>query len=300
MNVIFFNHYHNGDVHISRKFVRQIMKKVQKKHPDTTFTFSHRNAPDLLSDIPNLQYDCTSVKNVKDSDNLVRIDNDLYINSWYCQQSWKYFKQYGLTIDCLYAAYNDTCKEVWGFDLKSISNDPVDFFPTIDYSKYFISNVQTWLKDHSEDKVMVENGPALSGQANNIPITPIIIELSSKYPQKTFILTTPENITLPNNVVYSHDIIQKKDKDLNEVSFLGSHCSTIIGRASGVFTFNLTKEHLFKKQIKFICFSKIKSPTNKFWLGPLWQNKVKYSSTFTSSDEINPLKMKTIIENNLG
>ena len=299
MNVIFFNHFHNGDVHISRKFVRQIMRKVIKKHPDTTFTFSHFNAPDLLGDIPNLKYDNISVKNVKDSDNLVRIGNDIYINSWYCQQSWKYFKHYGLTIDCLYMAYNDTCKEIWGFDLKSISNDPIDFFPTIDYSKYFINNAQNWIKNHPEEKIMVENGKALSGQANNFPITPIIIELANKYADKTFILTTPEDIKLPNNIVYSHDIIKKNDKDLNEVSFLGSYCKTIIGRASGVFTFNLTKEHLFKKNIKFICFSKIGSLPNKFWLGPLWQNKVKYSSTFVSSTETNLLNIKNIIEHNL-
>lgn len=289
MHIIFFNHYHNGDIHASRGIIKQIINTVTKKNINTSFSYSHRNPSNLLIDIDNLNYDPQAINNVKDYDNLLNINNIIYINTWYGQKKHFYLNKYGITFDSLYAALNDTCKELWKFSLEEISFNINDFFPIIDYSKFSIDNIKSWLNKNTNKKILIENGLAKSHQAINFAITPIIIKIAQKHLDKIFILSNKENINLPKNVVFATDIIQIKDgSDLNEMSFLSTHCDLIIGRASGVFTFSLTQENLFKRNIKYLCFSNlIPTVSNKFWIGNLLKDKVFYSSNIFTTNESN-------------
>ena len=60
MKITFFNPYHNGDVNVSRSFVRKIMERA----PEHTYKYSHKNPANLLADIPNLAYDPIGINNV--------------------------------------------------------------------------------------------------------------------------------------------------------------------------------------------------------------------------------------------
>ena len=161
MKVIFFNFWHNGDLHLSRGIVRKIMEYVK----DVSFTYSHKCSPNVLSDIPNLTYDPTSILSLTNPhDNLMRTQDSIYINTWYGQQNQRYVNQYGTTFDCLYSAFDDTCKNVWDFSLADISKDVREFFPIIDYSKYELTKTNQWLNNHPEHKILIENGLALSNQ----------------------------------------------------------------------------------------------------------------------------------------
>jgi hypothetical protein len=305
MRIVFFSHHHRGDIHTGRSFVRLIMQKVKEQYPETTFTYSHPNPFNLLSDIPNLGYDPLAYKNVDQYANLIRLGDDVYVNTWYCQQGLKYFRKYGLTIDSLYEAFDDTCKKLWEFSLSDISTEVSDFFPAIDYSKFEIEETQRWLEEHPAPKILIENGAAASNQAVNFDMAPIIAELAKKHMDKIFILSKGANIKLPDNVVYTSNIIKKKNKqfsDLNEISFLSTHCDTIIGRASGVWTFALTQENLFKRKVKFIGFVKpivMPKKPEQFWLSTMLQDKVKYSADILASTETSPNKVLEIIEKNL-
>jgi len=303
MKVIFFNFWHNGDLHVSRGIVCKIIEKVKQQDPMTTFVYSHKCDPTLLHDIPNLEYDPEPIKLLRNEhDNLLRVKDSVYINTWYGQQYQKYVRMYETNFDCLYTALDDSCKQLWNFSLSDISDDLRDFFPKIDYSKYCIEGAQQWIAGHSEQKILIENGPALSNQSNNFAIEPIIVELAQKYPEKTFILTAPATIAnKPSNIVFSSEIIKKNIKsDLNEVSYLSSHCDVIIGRASGVFSFTLTQDNLFKRNIKYICFCYprfLPSLPNKFWLNKRFQDKINYTSNILATNDFG--RARTIIEENL-
>lgn len=302
MKVVFFNHLHNGDLHVSREFVRKIINKVLTIHPDTIFIYSHSKDPCLLSDIPNLLFDADEIKNINQEDNLIKIGDTIYINTWYAQQNGKYIIQYGTTMDTLYSAFDDTCKELWGFSLNEISTNISDFFPTIDYSKFYIETSKLWLSKHPEKKIFVANGLALSGQATNFNMTKIIIKLAEKYKNITFILTNIESTdTLPENVFYSSGIINKKQfSDLNENSFISSYCDVIIGRSSGASTFAITQECLFNKPTKILYFSIMpKIPPNKFWVDSLLKDKVNYSADILGTEEDNVDIVYDIIESKL-
>src|ERR1700677_2769215 len=191
MKIVFFNFFHNGDVHVSRGLVRQIMAKVNQIDPSISFVYAHRNPANLLLDISGLTFQPNLLNHiVSEHSNLTRYGDIVFFNTWYAQQHHKYMNRYGISFDTIYAAFNDSCKNLWNFSLSDISEDPSIFFPTIDYSKFEIGIASEWLKNNPGRKILVENGLAHSDQAHNFPMTPVIVRLAQKYPEITFILTT--------------------------------------------------------------------------------------------------------------
>lgn len=303
-NVVFFNHFHNGDVHISRGLVKKIVEKINLVRPDVTCYYIHKNDPNLLNDIPNLQFRLLSLAEIGEHDNLIYSGDNVYINTWYAQQNHKYLQKHSLTIDCLYFALNDSLKTLFNFSLEDISTDLSVFYPTIDYSKYEINHARSWINNHSQKKIFISNGPVQSGQAINFSIAPIISEVAKNHPDKLFILSNYENCTYLPNMFQSKDIINKmSDCDLNENSFISSHCDIIIGRASGSFTFSLTRENLFDRKIKFLTFcnpSFVIHKGNKFWTDDFFCGQINYTSDFLVFADTDFHIVKSIIENNIN
>lgn len=298
MRVVFFNHFHNGDVHVSRQFVRMIINKL----PETVFEYSHRNPRNLLNDIDRLNFNPGAISMVPSEHiSLLRNGDTVYFNTWYAQQHFKHMNQYGITIDSLYAAFDENCRNALGFSLQELSGNLKDFFPTIDYSKFEIGRAQEWINSHSEKKILVENGRAISGQAHNFDMTSIMANIARHHMDKIFIFTNHDNIRLPDNCIYSDGIIKKQMRsDLNEISFLSTHCDMIVGRASGVFTFCLTQQNLFERNIKYLCFSNLVPPREgKLWMGNMFQDKVDYSSKIITTNESDTNQIFKLIEENL-
>lgn len=300
--ICFFNHFHNGDLHVSRGIIKKIIGKVKEIHPETEFFYGHSNPIDLLKDISELNFDGNIIPRIKDPHvNLINLDDKLCINTWYAQQNYKYMNPYGLTMDCLYSALDDTCKAVWGFSLSELVKDYSEFFPEIDYSKFEIGYARNWINLHPEKKIFVANGNAMSGQAINFPMMPIIEKFASKYSDKTFILSNFEgNIKFPN-IVYSGEIIKKHGSDLNENSFLSSFCEIIIGRSSGASTFAMTQENLFKRKIRILYFTNIVPiPPNKFWSDSIFRDKINFSADILNTNESNPNNVYQLIDHALS
>jgi hypothetical protein len=287
--IVFFNCFHNGDIHASRGFLRPIMNKIKQLEPDTLFSYSHKMAAELLSDIPELTFDRGVLGSVgNEHANLVKSGDTTFINTWYGQQHHKYMDRHGISIDTVYAALDDSCKDLYGFSLSDISTDPSVFFPTIDYARINTARVKNWLSIHPGKKILIENGQALSDQATNFQMGPIIDSLAQKHPDKIFILTSNESVANSSgNIFFSDSITQRKGRsDLNEISFLSTHCDVIIGRSSGVFAFTLTQENLFNRKITYFNFSNlVPIPADKYWLSDLLRDKIHYNSTIISSNE---------------
>lgn len=300
--VVFFNPFHNGDIHVSRGFVRQIIEKVKQIDPHTTFSYSHKMAADLLIDIQGLTYDPNGLRTIANEHVGVHTNGEtIYINTWYGQQQFKYMNRHGVSFDSLYAAIDDSCKAIWNFSLNDISTDPSVFFPTIDYTKFHVREAASWLTHHPEKKIFVSNGHALSGQSHNFAITPLIENLASRHSDYTFILSNVEGrkLALPN-VYYSGDIIKRSGCDLNENAYLSEQCDTIMGRASGAFAFAETQNNMFQRTCKFLCFSNlVPQKEGQFWLADLMQDKIKYSATITVTNESSPSVIHDIMEKHL-
>jgi len=76
MELIFYNNYHNGDIHLSRNFVKDIIKKTNYDK----YSYIHNNSSTILKDINNLTY----IKASKELYDRVLIYNDTdhtYINT---------------------------------------------------------------------------------------------------------------------------------------------------------------------------------------------------------------------------
>jgi len=302
--IVFFNHFHNGDIHVSREIVNKIINHVNITFPGQySFSYGHCNPSNLLNDINDLKYDSSALQVIKDPHlNLINVNNKTYINTWYAQQNYKYMNPYGMTMDCLYSALNDSCQTLWGFSLSDISNDLSEFFPKIDYDKFEINAAKNWLSNHPEKKIFVANGQAMSGQAVNFPMLPIIIKLAQKHSNKAFILSNNEgNANLPFNVFYSSGIIAKNGlSDLNENSYLSSHCDVIVGRSSGASTFAMTQNNLFKRNIKILYFTNIVPiPPNKFWSDSIFRDKVNFSAEIINTNEHDPGQVWNLIDSKL-
>lgn len=299
--ITFFNHFHNGDLHISREFVRKVMSKVNSINSGISFSYAHVNDPNLLSDIPNLGYENLHSLGLGQFENLSNRGGTVFFNTWYAQQQFRYMNVHGMTLDCLYESFNDSCKSLWGFGMEDLSNEPSSFIPTIDYSKFYIQEAQVWLHQNPHKKIFVSNGHAQSGQATNFPMAPLICELAKNHPEKIFILSNQEgSVALPPNVIYSKDIIKKPaGSDLNENSFLTTYCDVIVGRASGAFSYAWTQQNMVQRKIKFVTFcgpGVVIRPPHKYWTSSLLSDRINYSADFIVSDTTDGNAVKTIIE----
>jgi len=299
--ITFFNHFHNGDLHISREFVRKIIQKVQTIDPNITFSYGHVNDPGLLSDIPGLGYQHLHSLGYDQFENLVNRSGNISFSTWYAQQRFRYMNVHGMTLDCLYQAFDDSCKSLWGFGMEDLSTDASSFIPTIDYSKFHIQEAQVWLHQNPHKKIFVSNGHALSGQATNFLMAPIIADLAKSHPEKIFILSNTEgNVSLPPNVIYSKDIIKKPiGSDLNENSFLTTYCDVIVGRASGAFSYAWTQQNMIQRKAKFVTFcgpGVVVRPPHKYWTSSLLNDRINYSAEFIVSDTTDSNTIKSIIE----
>ena len=70
MNIIFYNLFHNGDIHNSRGLISHIMKNMGE---DNSFFYKHVNGPRLLADV-NITY----IKEQVFSNELIFYHNEHY------------------------------------------------------------------------------------------------------------------------------------------------------------------------------------------------------------------------------
>lgn len=268
------------------------------------FYYYHRNNPLLLQDIPGLKHETNEIVPSHLSGH-VKSGDFMFINTWYGCDNHKYMNRYGLTFDCLFASFSDACKLGFGFGLEQ--SDYLEYFPSIDFDRYEISKAREFVKKAEESSnklVLVANGPVHSGQSANFNLSTVVADLAKKYQGLVFLLTDKSNEELVHghNIFYTSDVIGKSGNDLNENAWLGSQSDFIVGRASGVFSFCVTKEIVFNNpNTSFISFSDLDLNESGFWLGEIFRNKVSYKSKmcnykFRSSSEAMNLLDRTFHE----
>jgi hypothetical protein len=248
--VLFYNHWHNGDVHMSRSYVRDLMSLLG----DCDYYYYHKNDKKLLADIDYLQ----AVSEI--------IDADIAIDTWIGQYHYKgmdekeRIENRSSFLGCNFPHYYAVMSQAYDDLGLSRAIKSIDYYiPDIAYEKFYIKNIEEFFCVHAELSVLISNNPTMSGQAPAVEFDSIVSILANEFPLVCFIMTNPGTVKLEKtNVFYCSDIVNSpvKTNDLNEISYISTHCKVIVGRSSGPYSFSITKKNVQEK--RFVCISKFK------------------------------------------
>ena len=278
MRIIFFNHWHYGDLHVSRGFVSAICN-----HIDAEFAYAHNNEHIFGGSIKENK---TLLKGLDKWEPFIKSGNDIFINTWYGAKKRAFINKETISFSCLYSLFEYTCKHALNVNLKDIHSNPREFYPSIDYKLYKTDTIDDFMEKYKDNKkVLVCNGDAQSFQAKNFDMMPAIRAVAKKH-KNILWLVTNKNIKTAGNIIYTPDIIQKTGRDLNENAYISTFCDLVVGKLSGSHTFSLIKDNLFNRKMVMLSFFKCgrKVFPNSDWIGNRFRNKIKYSSTFLESD----------------
>jgi hypothetical protein len=264
--IIFFNHYHRGDLFTHKEFVREI-KSVLK---NVDYEYWHFNHPKVNLD---LKIPLTGVPKVPQNHLFYRHEDILLINTWIGVHSQIFNECGGVNLQSLSRSWEtiyETINSLFGTHLVTY-NDVAKYLPTIDYSFFNLETIEKFLEQRSNTKkVLLCNGAPMSNQSFQSSLEEEVKEFATKYSDIDFICTKKFNCK-ESNVFFTDDIIADKDEyayktpwndrslnncDLNEISYLSTKCDMIIGKNSGPFVFCETYQNLMDSSKKIISFSR--------------------------------------------
>ena len=240
--LVFFNHFHNGDVFVSRTLVKQI---VDSGVAEEYFYATHSD-PKLLQDIDLTVIPVSDLTGIifsefdgydirKNTLSLIKESDAVYINTWYrVSPVWENWRVGLQSLIGLFKEYHKLLDIPWK------EKDPHQFLPKVDFNKFEFLYLKEFLTNFSKGftgKILVSNGKCLSGQCENFNMNTAINNLANRFPNYLFILTNNKKDPIDaENIIYASDIC-KNPKNLMEISYISTMCDIIIGRASGGYTF---------------------------------------------------------------
>lgn len=264
--IVFFNHYHRGDLLTHKEFIRQLQEEL----PDVEFEYLHYNHPKLTRDL--------DIPKVGDPGHLdskspfYQDVNVLYVNTWIgCH--WDLFCEHGgINMNSLWHSWSrivDTVNSFFSSSIK-LKNIKEEYLPVVDFSRFDVKSIDEYLQ-HSKDKkrVLICNGAPKSGQSFNSNMQEFLEPLSEKFSNIDFICTEKfktdrKNIYFTDDIILDTDIEEKRapweDRELNncdlqEISYLSEHCDLIVGKNSGPFVFCETMNNYMNPNKKFLSFN---------------------------------------------
>jgi len=311
MNIIFYNKYHNGDIHVSRGFISKFChpwkgsaKAVSQFHEYGLF-YSHKNDPCLTEDLKLIKH-LTDFKNTEENKLIHTYENNVVLNTWYRTENNKYIQlSNGINFDCLYFIFKDIFS-YFGINIEDISEDPLDFFPSVNFDYINTKNIDEF-NSNNKITILACNNETMSSQSSNFDFSKIFLQLAKIYTDKIWILTNHFNFDRDSypNVLFASEIIKKENgSDLNEISYLSTKCDVIIGRASGPFTFAINRQNIEDPNKTLLSFSRLGTtydrdstkPSNHFWLGEWGEKHIQYKANVKEFSEEHPHKVFEIIK----
>lgn len=284
--IIFFNHYHRGDLLTHKEYIRQIKTELS----DVEFEYLHFNHPKLTRDL-----DIPKVGDPSQLDHKTPFYQDgetLYINTWIgC--FWDIFcKHGGINMNSLWHQWEkifETINAAFSVELK-LKEEKEFYLPSIDFSRFNVSSIDEYLnKNKGRKKILICNGAPKSGQSFSDNMSSFIDEVAETHFDTDFICTEKfdtkiENVLFTDDIIKDTEVEEKRapweDRevnfcDLQEISYLSEHCDAIVGKNSGPFVFCETKDNYMNKKKKFLSY-------NVSW-GPAFQTgEVKPTETMSN------------------
>jgi len=253
--IVFFNHYHRGDLHTHKEFIRQLQQEL----PDFDFEYLHNNPAKLIED---LGISTTGTpEHLNNKEPYYYDGNELYINTWVgCD--WDIFcKHGGINMHTLYEQWENifnTINSVFDKNIQ-LKTSKEEYLPRIDYTTLNTSSIDTYVNSNKQKKVLICNNVPHSNQSFVSDMKDIINDLAFKNIGIDFICTN-KFASEEENVIFTTDIIDTDDGiDLREISYLSTKCDIIVGKNSGPYVFCETYDNFMDKNKTFISFN-IKNP----------------------------------------
>jgi hypothetical protein len=245
--VVFYNHFGNGDVFISKEFVREMFYKIRANE----YTYAHQKSPRILEDMPFIRH-----RRISDKEHGMQAwkveDNKLYINTWIGRDSKYVLPGIGCTLEGYHRMFREMQIPGYYPEMELYS-----YFPTVDYTQLLYKDtIKSFINGRPDNPmVLISNGDVQSNQAMNFDFFPIIDRVTDYFPSIDFILTQYTTLNKPN-IFYTGDIVNSEDGcDLNEIGYLSTYCDTIIGRSSGPYVFCQTAQNYKDKTKSFLSFT---------------------------------------------
>jgi len=265
--IVFFNHYHRGDLLTHKEYIRQIKNELSS---DVEYEYLHFNHPKLTRDL-----DIPKVGTPENLDHKTPFYQDgetLYINTWIgC--FWDIFCQHGgINMNSLWHQWEKifkTINEAFTVELK-LNEEKEFYLPSIDFSKFNVSTIDEYLENNTDKKkILICNGAPKSGQSFANNMSEFITSVAQLYPNVDFICTekfeaSAWNILFTDDIIRDTEIEEKRapweDRetnfcDLQEISYLSEHVDGIVGKNSGPFVFCETKNNYMNSTKKFLSYN---------------------------------------------
>lgn len=265
MRIILFNHFHRGDLFTHKEFARHLKTLL----PQFTFEYWHYNHPKVNQD---LQIPLTNMPAYLDNKiPFYEKDNSIAINTWIGVWNEIFAKHGGVNMQSLYESWDKIFFKLG----VSLHHNYEEYLPTIDYSFFNTSNIDTYLSNTQRKKILICNGKPMSNQSFDSDMTILINNIAKKNLNIDFICTK-KIFSVLDNVKFTDDIIRDTEEfqtevhpywhdrpvnncDLNEISYLSTKCDAIIGKNSGPFVFCETKSNLKDPSKIIVSFSNAKN-----------------------------------------
>ena len=247
---------------------------MKEQMPDTNFEYWHFNHPkvnlDLMIPLTNTPHQLDRNVTFYDQGEVMAV------NTWIGVWGDIFAKHGGVNLQSLYESWGQIYAKL---GLK-LHDDPEEYLPSVDYSFYKIDNVNSFVQNSKRKRILICNGKPMSNQSFESDMSSVISKAATAYPEIDFICTKKIS-TKALNILFTDDIISDQEIfvgpnpfwndrasntcDLNEISYLSTHCDAIIGKNSGPFVFCETKQNLkdTSKIIVSFCKGSNESMANK-------------------------------------
>jgi hypothetical protein len=254
-NIVFYSNAHNGDIHICRTYVADIINKL----PNYTYYFKQLDSKIssfILEDIPTItkftpELALSSVVSMS----LDETTQTLYINTWVGQDNYVHFGTLPsqpanhVSFHVLRSVFS-SIYDFLGIDL---FNSVHSYLPIINFENIDISEVDALLNKipPNHKRILVCNNDVKSDQSLNFDFDMVFNSLISAS-NCVFFFTNPTTITHP----YVYDLGDYVAfPNLNKIAYLSTHCDIIVGRSSGPYTFSILSENVHNPNKTFVCFA---------------------------------------------
>lgn len=270
-NVVFFNHWRNGDCFINRNYVKEIIDHFH----DAKIFYAHDNHRSILQDLKCEQIPLSNIP--REIHFRIRLAHDqkdtLFINTWIGTFDGELFKspQHANFI-ILYNAW----KSIFNSIGMKIKDDFSYYHPTVDYTKFDLTNAIRYIKSINNKKIiLVCNGKHQSEQSMMGDMSNIIQNITSEFSDREFLVCDKVNVK-SSNITFTDDLFGDSIGNLNHISYLSTFADLIIGKNSGPFSYSHVKENMNNHKKTFLCFSKDMTSTlmgdGKYYANPLFSN----------------------------
>jgi hypothetical protein len=251
-NIIFYNHWHYGDLFSTRGVVADIKRQL----PDYTFHYAHRKNPRAIIDLVETldSEDCESVLTSVDQWKRFANDDDtILINTWVGSYMglWPNTHPSYISHHRIYREMYGNIRQNFGIDLQ-LSEDVWDYVPEINYSHYHEPTAQMQ-KELVGNVYLFCNSEVASKQSSMDNMKSIIEYVADNHKDDT-IVATERFETKCQNVIFTSDLFTTSC-DLCDISLLSTKVNLIVGKNSGPFTYANTKQNLLDKNKVFVNFS---------------------------------------------